>query len=237
MSYDFVNGETLLVNKPIGWTSFDVVNKLRYTIKKSLEIKKIKVGHAGTLDPLATGLLIVCTGKNTKKIADLQDVDKEYTGIITLGATTPSFDLETEIDNEYDISQITEKHILEAVKKLSGTIQQMPPIYSAKKVAGKKSYDAARAGETFQLKPVSVTIHSFEIEKIDLPDIYFKINCSKGTYIRSIAYDLGRLLNNGGYLKSLCRTRVGNYTLNNAKEIKDLTEAIKINSKNQLTVP
>lgn len=206
-------GEVLLVNKPLTWTSTDVVRKL----KGILKVKKI--GHAGTLDPLATGLLIICTGKKTKTIPFIQDEEKEYTGTFYLGATTPSFDKETEHDSTFDISEITNAQILEAVEKLKGHQLQTPPMFSAVKVNGKRAYAIARKGETVELKSKPIEIKEFEISRVDLPEIDFRIVCTKGTYIRSIARDLGGLLNNGAYLTKLVRTRIGSHMLTEASEI------------------
>ena len=223
---NFIQGETLLINKPFTWTSFDVVNKLRYAIQKSLGLKKFKVGHAGTLDPLATGLLVICTGQNTKKIENLTGLDKEYTGIITLGATTPSYDLESSIDKTFPTNSISIEQIYATAKSLTGKIEQIPPQFSAKKVDGKRAYIAARMGETIELKKVAITIYEFEITKIDMPDIYFRIVCSKGTYIRSIARDFGLALNNGGHLKQLCRTKIGDFFLKDAYEVEDFINTL-----------
>jgi tRNA pseudouridine55 synthase len=220
MFHNFHQGEMILVNKPLRWTSHDVVNKIKYATKA-------KIGHAGTLDPLAEGLMIVCTGKFTKKLTELTGFDKTYEGIIGLGATTPSYDLETAVDATFDISKITEQDILQVQQQLTGIIQQMPPAYSAIKVGGKKSYEAARQGKTLELQPRTVTIHQFQITKIELPDIHFEVSCSKGTYIRSLAYDFGKLLNNGAHLKSLKRTAIGNYLLKDAWPLDTLIEEIK----------
>ncbi|TCV10245.1 tRNA pseudouridine synthase B [Sphingobacterium alimentarium] len=221
--FAFAEGEVLLVDKPKTWTSFDVVGKLRNTMKPL----KLKVGHAGTLDPLATGLLIICTGKLTKQIDSYQAEDKEYTGTITLGATTPSYDLETEIDQTFDISSITEEQIRAAAQTLKGEIDQFPPAHSALKINGERVYEKARRGEEVELKSRRVTISSFEIEKIELPLIYFKIKCSKGTYIRSIAHDLGKALNSGSYLSSLRRTMSGNFHVDNAWNLEELIAVIR----------
>ncbi|MBL4625001.1 MAG: tRNA pseudouridine(55) synthase TruB [Flavobacteriales bacterium] len=220
----YIDGQTLLINKPLEWTSFDVVNKLRYQLKRKLNVKKLKVGHAGTLDPLATGLLIICTGKSTKQIDTIQAQEKEYTGVITLGGTTPSYDLETEVDQTFDYAGITEEEILKTAQSFIGESEQMPPIFSAKKINGKKAYDLARKGKEVKLNPRSIVISLFEIEKIELPDVYFKITCSKGTYIRSIAFDFGQKLDNGGHLSKLCRTKIGDYNLENAFEIEQFVE-------------
>lgn len=213
---DFKNGQIILIDKPLNWTSFQVVNKIRWAIRKKFNLKKIKVGHAGTLDPLATGLLIICTGKLTKTIDGLQAQTKEYTGTFTLGATTPSYDLETEINESYKIDHITDKQIIESSKLFLGEIDQIPPLYSAIKKDGIRMYELARKGETTQIKSRKITILEFEITKIDLPNIGFKIVCSKGTYIRSIANDFGKSLNSGAYLSSLRRTKSGDFEVKNA---------------------
>lgn len=232
---NFQEGEILLVDKPLTWTSFNVVNKVRYEIKKHLKIKKIKVGHAGTLDPLATGLLVICTGKKTKTINDFLIDDKEYTGVITLGGTTPSFDLETEIEQTFDTSSITEKAIYDTAKSFLGEQYQTPPIFSAKKINGEKAYDKARRGEEVEMKKSLVNIYDFDIEKIDGNDIHFRIKCSKGTYIRSIAYDFGAKLNNGAHLTKLVRTKSGKFDLKDAFKLDDLLEMIKRTETIQIT--
>jgi tRNA pseudouridine55 synthase len=209
-------GRVLLVNKPKGWTSFDVVNKLRYKLK----IKKI--GHAGTLDPLATGLLIICTGKLTKKIDEYQAQEKEYTGHFVIGQTTPSHDLETEVSLPVDISSLAEEQVYTAAKKLTGTLQQIPPLHSAIKIDGKRAYKLARKGADIELKPREVTVSEFEITSIEKPKICFRIVCSKGTYIRSLARDFGNELGVGAYLASLCRTRIGNFKLEEAKTLEEI---------------
>ena len=221
MNFNFSEGETLLFNKPLHWTSFDVVNKIRYAIKVK------KVGHAGTLDPLATGLLIVCTGKFTKNIDKIQGQEKEYTGSITLGATTPSYDLETAIDKTFSFEHITSQMINDATHQFIGTIQQIPPAYSAKNINGERAYKKARRNEKVIMQPKEVVISNFEITNIELPHIHFRVVCSKGTYIRSLANDLGAALKSGAYLSSLCRTRIGNYTLANAFDVLDFVEKIK----------
>lgn len=218
---DFQNGKVLLLDKPLDWTSFQMVNKIRWIIKKHFGIKKIKVGHAGTLDPLASGLLIICTGKFTKKIDEFQAQEKEYTGTFTLGATTPSYDLETEPDQFFDISNISEAQIIEASKKFIGTVQQQPPIFSALKKEGKKLYEFARKGQEVDIPFRDITISEFEITRIDLPEIDFRVVCSKGTYIRSLAHDFGKALENGAHLSALRRTRIGNFSVENAIAIED----------------
>ncbi|MCG8575642.1 MAG: tRNA pseudouridine(55) synthase TruB [Flavobacteriales bacterium] len=225
--YDFVAGEVLLVNKPLHWTSFDVVNKLRYTIKHRLGLKKIKVGHAGTLDPLADGLLIICTGKKTKEIEGFMGLTKVYSGTITLGATTPSYDLETEIDQTFSIDSLTEEQVQKAAQEMVGEMDQYPPIFSAKKVAGKKAYDFARKGQEVELKPKRITINQFDLPQIKLPEANFIIECSKGTYIRSIAHDLGKSLNNGGHLSALRREKIGEFSLAEARSLEEWIELIQ----------
>ena len=215
---DFKNGQVILIDKPLEWTSFQVVNKLRWHIRKKFNIKKIKVGHAGTLDPLATGLLIICTGKFTKKIDEYQGQIKEYTGEITLGATTPSYDLETEINAKFPTAHISEEKIYEATKQFVGEIEQKPPLFSAIKKEGKRLYELAREGKTTEIKSRKITIYSFEITKIDLPKVNFRVVCSKGTYIRSLAYDFGVALNSGAHLSALRRTKIGEFNVNKALE-------------------
>ena len=209
-------GEVIPVNKPLTWTSFDVVKKLKGIIKAK------KIGHAGTLDPLATGLLVICTGKKTKTISLIQEAEKEYIGTFYLGATTPSFDKETEHDHVFPIGHITREMVDEAVSRLTGPIMQVPPMHSAVKKDGKRAYEIARKGETVELAAKPVVIKEFEITGFQLPEIHFRIVCTKGTYIRSLARDLGLLLNNGAYLTSLCRTRIGAYKLSEAFEIEDI---------------
>ena len=223
----FINGELILINKPIGWTSFQVVNKIRWLIKSSYDLKKIKVGHAGTLDPLAQGLLIICTGKLTKKITEFQNEKKGYCGTFFIGATTPSFDLETEIDSKSSIENI-DSNILEATaKKFLGCINQTPPIYSALKVNGKKLYDYARKGEQVMIKKREINIFKFELSSIKLPLVDFEIECSKGTYIRTIANDFGKELKVGAYLHNLIRTSIGDFKLSNALTIDGFQKKIQ----------
>jgi tRNA pseudouridine55 synthase len=213
---DFLTGQVILIDKPLDWTSFQVVNKLRWLIRKEHDIKKIKVGHAGTLDPLASGLLIICTGKFTKQIESYQAQEKEYTGTITLGGTTPSYDLETKIDNSFDTSMITEAQIKQATHQFVGEIMQQPPIFSALKKEGKRLYEYARAGEVVEIPKRKITISAFEITGIEMPNIHFKVSCSKGTYIRSLAHDFGKALDNGGHLSALRRTKIGDYSVDNS---------------------
>ena len=216
---DFKDGQVLLIDKPLTWTSFQAVNKLRWHIKQRFAIKKIKVGHAGTLDPLATGLLIICTGKQTKEIHTYQGQPKEYTGTITLGATTPSYDLETEVDEVFPIDHITEETLQTISKQFIGDLEQKPPIFSAIKKDGKRLYDLARRGETTEIKSRTITISEFEITKVNLPNVEFRVVCSKGTYIRSLAYDFGKALNSGAHLSTLRRTKIGDFSVQNAKSI------------------
>ena len=224
----FKNGQVLLVDKPLEWTSFQVVNKLRWQIKQRFKLKKIKVGHAGTLDPLATGLLILCTGNETKNIDSYQAQIKEYTGIFTIGATTPSYDLETTIDKTFEISHITPNLIEETTKQFIGTIQQKPPIFSAIKHDGKRLYDLARKGETAEIKSREITIFEFEITKIEMPNLHFRAVCSKGTYIRSLAFDFGKALNSGAYLSALRRTKIGEFSVDNAFSVESFIKKLSV---------
>lgn len=222
MPFDFAEGEILLVSKPYRWTSFDVVNNFRYFLKSKLGIKKIKIGHAGTLDPLATGLLILCTGKFTKKIEEFKAFDKEYTGVMTLGATTPSFDLETEIDCRYSLDRITFDLIHETALRLTGEQMQVPPRFSAVKIHGRRAYEFARSEKDINLEPREIVVSAFEITGIEIPDVHFRIACSRGTYIRAVARDFGIATGSGAYLGSLCRTRIGPYHLRDAWELESL---------------
>lgn len=226
MPFQFETGEILLINKPYRWTSFDVVNNIRGFLRLRLGIKKIKIGHAGTLDPLATGLLILCTGKFTKRIDEFQAQEKEYTGTFTLGATTPSYDLETAVDKTFALDNFSEEKLGNAVTALSGTYLQIPPVYSARKIEGKRAYEYARQDQEVEISPRLIHIPAFEITAIRLPELDFRIICSKGTYIRAIARDLGELLGCGAYLSALCRTRIGPYHLRDAWELEDLKSNI-----------
>ena len=221
---DFIEGEILYVDKPLNWTSFRLVKVIRGKLRAKLKIKKLKVGHAGTLDPLATGVMIVCTGKKTKQIERLQAGVKEYTATIKLGATTPSFDLETEVDAEYPIEHITEDAVRKCLQKFVGEIQQIPPNFSACKINGKRAYDLARNSEVFELKPKLLVIDSINLISYDLPYISISIVCSKGTYIRALARDIGECLHSGAHLTSLVRTRVGEATLENCLNIDELDD-------------
>ncbi|PJJ84196.1 tRNA pseudouridine(55) synthase TruB [Mucilaginibacter auburnensis] len=221
--FDFAAGELLLVNKPYKWTSFDVVGKIRNSFKPL----KLKVGHAGTLDPLATGLLIICTGKMTKQIDSFQAEEKEYTGTMVLGATTPSYDMETEVDQTFNIDALTEEQIHAACAQFMGDIQQYPPAHSAVKIDGERLYEKARRGEDVELRLRNVTITEFEITRVELPEVDFRVVCSKGTYIRSLVNDFGKALNNGAYLSRLRRTRSGNFKVDNAWEVMELVNMIR----------
>jgi len=225
---DFKNGQTILIDKPLNWTSFQVVNKLRWAIRQKFNLKKIKVGHAGTLDPLATGLLIICTGKFTKTIDLLQAEIKEYTGTFTLGATTPSYDLETEVNEIFSIEHIIKENIKGATKSFLGEIEQTPPLYSALKKDGVRLYELARKGETTEIKSRKIIIFEFEITKIEMPNIDFRVVCSKGTYIRSLANDFGKALKTGSHLSALRRTKSGSFKVTNAVSPEDFI--LKLNA-------
>ena len=218
---DYLSGQVLLIDKPLNWTSFQVVNKLRWEIRQAFNIKKIKVGHAGTLDPLATGLLVICTGKMTKQIDTFQGQIKEYTGTLVLGSTTPSFDLETEINETYPTDHISEELIYKTTNQFIGEIQQFPPVFSALKKDGKRLYEFARAGEHVDIPSRAVSISEFEITKIDKLNLDFRVVCSKGTYIRSLANDFGKALNSGGHLSALRRTKIGDFDVRSATSIED----------------
>lgn len=216
---DFIDGQVLLIDKPLTWTSFDVVNYLRSLIRKIYGLKKLKVGHAGTLDPLATGLLIICTGKKTKEIDAYQGMNKVYVGSMTIGSSTPSYDKETEPDLFFDYSNITENDLIHATANFIGKIEQIPPIYSAIKIEGKRAFDYARKNKKVIIKSREVTIYDFSILNIELPNIDFTVNCSKGTYIRSLVHDYGKILNNGAHLTALHRTQIGEFKVANAYSI------------------
>jgi tRNA pseudouridine55 synthase len=220
---DFADGQLLLINKPLEWTSFDVVGKLRNAFKPL----KLKVGHAGTLDPLATGLLIICTGKMTKQIDTFQAEEKEYTGTMVLGSTTPTYDLESEPEKKFETSHLTDEQIKATCAQFTGNIQQYPPAHSAIKIDGERLYEKARRGEDVELKLRNVTISEFEITRIELPEVDFRVVCSKGTYIRSLVNDFGAALNNGAYMSALRRTRSGNYRIEDAHEILELVSTIR----------
>lgn len=225
---DFLDGKVLLIDKPLEWTSFQAVNKIRWHIKKKFGLKKIKVGHAGTLDPLATGLLILCVGKETKNISTYQGQIKEYTGTFTLGATTPSYDLETEINETFPLDHITEELLQNTTQQFLGEIDQKPPIFSAIKKDGKRLYEIARKGQTTEIEARKVTISEFELTKIDLPNVEFRVVCNKGTYIRSLAHDFGQTLNSGAHLSALRRTRIGNFPVSDAKSIENFIQDLEM---------
>ncbi|MDX1766590.1 MAG: tRNA pseudouridine(55) synthase TruB [Arenibacter troitsensis] len=227
---DFLDGQVLLIDKPLGWSSFQAVNSLKWKIRKKFQLKKIKIGHAGTLDPLATGLLLICTGKATKTINELQGQEKEYTGTITLGGTTPSYDLETEINEKYPMDHITNEMIHSTTAQFIGDIEQIPPVFSALKKDGKRLYEYAREGKEVEIKKRKVTITEFEITSISLPMVQFRVVCSKGTYIRSLAHDFGKALQSGAHLSSLKRTKIGDYNVNKAITPEEFGNLLQIDS-------
>jgi len=225
---EYLNGQVLLIDKPLKWSSFQAVNKLKYLLINKVGLpKKFKIGHAGTLDPLATGLLLICTGKFTKRISELQGQAKEYTGTFYIGATTPSYDLETEIDQTYPTEHIDETLIHETVKQFLGEIDQKPPIFSAIKKDGVRLYEHARAGESIEIESRKTTIHEFEITRVALPEVDFRVVCSKGTYIRSLAYDFGKAMSSGSHLTALRRTKIGDYDVRNAIDITLFEESLQ----------
>ena len=227
-TYDFLGGEVLLFDKDPDWTSFDLVNRVRNTLCRKMGIKKMKVGHAGTLDPLATGLLILCTGKSTKKIESFQEKEKEYTATLKLGATTPSFDMETEEDSQQDTSHITAELIDKAIEKFKGEIEQVPPIFSAVKVKGKRAFNYARNGEDVKLRPRKIVISKIEVESVELPYLKIRVECSKGTYIRALARDIGEQLKCGAYLTELRRTRIGEFKVEDAFKVEFFLENLNL---------
>ncbi len=224
----YLDGAVLFIDKPLTWTSFDVVNKIRKSLRHYLGIQKIKVGHAGTLDPLATGLVIICTGKATKQIMQYQDLDKAYDAQVRLGSTTPSFDLETEVDETFPWEHITQEMVSMSLKQFTGELQQLPPLYSAKRVDGKRAYEMARKGKTVELKPQQITINHLELLSFTPPDLTIQVECSKGTYIRSLARDIGISLKSGGHLTGLRRTRIGPHRVDQAISIENFIEKIKL---------
>ena len=228
---DFTTGEVILINKQLRWTSFDIVNSLRIFLKYAYGHRKLKIGHAGTLDPLATGLVIVCTGRKTKEIDQYQAQQKTYTGSLMLGQTTPSFDLETEPDQNFETQHITPEMIHEAAVKFTGIIRQQPPVFSAIKIDGKKAYDYARANKPVEMREREVEIFKFNITKIEMPEVWFEVECSKGTYIRSLANDFGKAVGSGAYLASLCRTAIGDYRNDDALTVDEFK---KIFGKNEV---
>ena len=221
-------GQLLLIDKPLNWTSFQVVNKIRWELKNKFGIKKLKVGHAGTLDPLATGLLLVCTGKMTKKISEIQALVKEYTGTFTLGATTPSYDLETPIDGTFPIDHLDDNALKEVINQFTGVVDQYPPVFSAIKKEGKRLYEYARKGEEIKINSRQIEILAFELTKIKLPTIDFYVKCSKGTYIRSLANDYGKALGSGAHLSSLRRTAIGLHRIEDAYTIEQITAELEV---------
>lgn len=233
---DFLEGALLLVDKPKGWTSFDVVNKVRWLLRKKLGVKKIKVGHSGTLDPMATGLLLVCTGKWTKKLNELQGLGKAYTGTITLGGETPSYDAETDVINEKTVAQFDLGDVEKAIERFVGEIDQVPPVYSAIKIDGKRLYKSARAGKEVKPEPRKVIVEKFEVTRFELPEVDFEVHCSKGTYIRSLAHDLGQSLGCGGYLSALRRIAVGPYKVRDAFQVSELVEKLDVSDKQNTTI-
>ncbi len=224
---DFQNGVIILIDKPYEWSSFDVVKKIKSVLRNQFDLKKIKIGHGGTLDPLATGLMVVATGRSTKQLFSIQKQDKEYLANIRLGATTPSFDLETEIDNTYSTDELTREKIESVLLSFKGEIDQVPPLYSAKWINGKRAYEFARKGKAQEIKPVKITIHEIELINFDLPEIIIRVRCSKGTYIRSLASDIGKKLSNGAHLTGLRRTKSGDYKLSKALSVNDFVEKVK----------
>lgn len=225
---DFLAGKVLLFDKPLTWTSFNLVKKVKNLIRNRFNIQKIKVGHAGTLDPLATGLLLVCTGKATKTIQQLQEMEKEYIATIHLGKTTPSYDLETEVDQVFDTTSITKEKVTEAVKSFIGEFEQVPPMFSAKNINGQRAYKLARKGQVRELKPTKVVISEIEILDFNMPDLRIRVVCSKGTYIRALARDIGISLGNGAYLSNLIRTKIGDYQVDNALTIEEFEKSLKL---------
>jgi tRNA pseudouridine55 synthase len=232
--FDFQKGEILVFDKPLDWTSFDLVHKVRYTICKSLKIKKLKVGHAGTLDPKATGILVLCTGKATSKIETLQADEKEYVATLKLGATTPSYDLESTEDRQFEISHISKDILVEVLKKFIGTIEQVPPEYSAIKIDGKRAYEYARKGISVEMKPKILEIKEIEVLSFSLPEVKLRIVCGKGTYIRALARDIGEALQSGAYLTGLRRTRVGNFGLEQAIDLDEFLKRRPSNTEIQI---
>ncbi len=223
---DFLAGEMLLLDKPLNWTSFDLVRKIRFLLRHYLGVKKIKVGHAGTLDPLASGLVIVCTGKSTKKIDEYQGMAKEYIANIRLGSTTPTYDLESEPNEFFPYEHITEEKLISVITQFTGEIDQTPPIFSAIKVQGKKAYDMARKGEKVELKSRRITIYEITVLEFNMPDFTVRVKCSKGTYIRSLAYDMGKALDSGAHLTGLRRTRIGEFSVDAAADVLEFEKAI-----------
>lgn len=223
---DFIQGEILVINKPLDWTSFDLVNKVRNMLCRLMKIKKLKLGHAGTLDPKATGVMVLCSGKLTKQIDEIQADEKEYVALLKVGATTPSFDLETAEDEQFTTAHITRETAENILPLFVGAIEQIPPAYSAIKVNGKRAYKLARKGEEIELKSKMLVIKEIELLRFDMPEIELRIVCSKGTYIRALARDIGKALNSGAYLIGLKRTRIGEYTIDNSLELSELADLL-----------
>lgn len=233
--FDFIRGEILVLNKPLDWTSFDLVNKVRIMLCRLMNIKKLKIGHAGTLDPKATGVMVLCSGKLTKQIDEIQADEKEYIALLKVGATTPSFDLETEEDEQFATAHITRKTLENVLPSFVGAIEQVPPAYSAIKVDGKRAYKLARKGKEVELKSKMLVVKEIEILRFDMPEIELRIVCSKGTYIRAMARDIGNALNSGAYLKGLIRTRIGEYSIDQSLDLTELADMLSAhfnNSKN-----
>lgn len=224
--FDFIQGEILVINKPLDWTSFDLVNKVRNMLCRLMKIKKLKLGHAGTLDPKATGVMVLCSGKLTKQIDEIQADEKEYVALLKVGATTPSFDLETEEDEQFTTAHITRETVENILPLFVGAIEQIPPAYSAIKVNGKRAYKLARKGEEIELKSKMLVIKEIELLRFEMPEIELRIVCSKGTYIRALARDIGKALNSGAYLIGLKRTRIGEYTIGNSLELSELADLL-----------
>ena len=225
---DFVGGAVVLIDKPLEWSSFDVVKKIRNVICKKLKIKKIKVGHAGTLDPLASGLMIICTGRATKQIEKYQEMEKEYVATLKLGQSTPSFDLETEVDNTFPVDHITPELVNSILQGMTGQIIQIPPVFSAKRYKGKRAYDFARQGKEIKMRPQLIQIYEIEMMSFNIPELVIRIRCSKGTYIRSLARDLGTALESGAHLTALQRTRIGEYSIEKTVSPEKFAEIINI---------
>jgi len=224
--FDFIRGEILVLNKPLDWTSFDLVNKVRIMLCRLMKIKKLKIGHAGTLDPKATGVMVLCSGKLTKQIDEIQADEKEYVALLKVGATTPSFDLETEEDEQFATAHITRETLENVLPSFVGAIEQIPPAYSAIKVDGKRAYKLARKGKEVELKAKMLVVKEIEILRFEMPEIELRIVCSKGTYIRALARDIGKALNSGAYLKGLIRTRIGEYSIDQSLDLTELADML-----------
>lgn len=236
--FDFIRGEILVLNKPLDWTSFDLVQKVRNTLCRLMKIRRLKVGHAGTLDPKATGVMVLCSGKSTKMIDQIQADEKEYIALLKIGATTPSFDLETEEDEQFPTSHITRELVEKVLPQFVGFIEQIPPVYSAIKVDGKRAYKFARKGKEVELKSKTLEVKEIELLRFNLPEIELRIVCGKGTYIRALARDIGKALGSGAYLVGLKRTRIGEYSIDQSLDLAELTRllAAYFKEKNKTTV-